>query len=175
MLLLLFGGRAGARECVCVSGRRSSSSVPRSRSTLSPKNGYLTPSIVEMYSSPLRSRVVLSTRYHSARSGHRWKCCGGTPYMWFSNAMLYSALASFSRSSSGMPPNRRESLAASATKSRLAGWPTLSVSTSRSLRETLLERICSSWCPKHVPQIGKGSPASLDATAMLNSLRAAIT
>jgi len=64
---------------------------------------------------------------------------------------------------------------AAAVSSSVAGWATLSVSTSRSLREMLVARICRSWWPRHVPQMGKGSPASLEATAMSKSLRAAIT
>ena len=44
---------------------------------------------------------------------------------------------------------------------------TASVSTRMSPKCAFVTMICRSWCPRQVPQIGKGFPASLDSTAQL--------
>ena len=44
---------------------------------------------------------------------------------------------------------------------------TASVSTRMSPKCAFVTIICRSWCPRQVPQIGKGLPASLDSTAQL--------
>lgn len=49
------------------------------------------------------------------------------------------------------PPNMAEELAAAPTYSNVVACVTLSVSTSKWLRDTLLAKMCKSWNPRQVP------------------------
>ena len=70
------------------------------------------------------------------------------------------------------PPFPDLEVLAASVKLRVDAWSTESVSTSRLSRSTSPISMCSSWKPRQVPQIGKGSPLSFDSLAQLKSVRA---